>query len=91
MVMGESNATESTNPALPRLDPHRVHAAPSMTQRQLEIRRHSLCLLDLIRGVSNQLRGFRRFKDSQLADMVGHPAWKSGIEDLIRKYRWFSN
>ena len=47
--------------------------------------------LDLIMGVSNQLRGFRRFKVSQLADMVGHPAWKSGIEDLIRKYRWFSN
>ena len=47
--------------------------------------------LDLIMGGSNQLRGFRRFKGSQLADMVAHPAWKSGIEDLIRKYRWFSN
>ena len=47
-------------------------------------------VLDLIMGV-NQLRGFRRFKISQLADMVGHPACKSGIEYLIRKYRWFSN
>ena len=88
MVMGESNATESTNPALPRLDPHRVHAAPSMTQRQADQKAKGV--LDLIRGC-NQLRGFRRFKVSQLADMVAHPAWKSGIEDLIRKYRWFSN
>ena len=41
-------------------------------------------------GVSSQL-GRARALPPQLADMVAHPAWKSGIEDLIRKYRWFSN